>query len=424
MGRDVAQLDLRTLFAPVSSEKNIGLAVSGGADSLGLMLLVHQWCQLCGVDVKITIYSVDHRLRNESADECRMVAGLAANLGFESRTLIWDGKKPKTGVQAAARVARYQLFAVAMEEDGVPVLLTGHHKQDQSETILMRLAHSSGISGLAGMREFSVVEGVKLFRPLLDISHESLMDLVVEAGFVPADDPSNRHEKYERVRWRKILPQLETLGIGQDVLARFSSRMGRADAALSEIAENIFTKNVKIDQFGVYALPLDSLELQPQEIAIRVIEQMIRCASGRDGAELGQLERLYSEVLSPGFSGCVLAGCKLEIWRQNLVVFREVSKISQGPTPLSRGEEIVWDQRFVLRNFGLNRAEISPASSLTRSEFEAFIQDGSSANMVAVCAAPLIRGSAGKVLVLGEISKDADISCRLLKCKSGTTKLG
>lgn len=424
MGRDVAQLDLRTLFAPVSSEKNIGLAVSGGADSLGLMLLVHQWCQLCGVDVKITIYSVDHRLRNESADECRMVAGLAANLGFESRTLIWGGKKPKTGVQAAARVARYQLFAVAMEEDGVPVLLTGHHKQDQSETILMRLAHSSGISGLAGMREFSVVEGVKLFRPLLDISHESLMDLVVEAGFVPADDPSNRHEKYERVRWRKILPQLETLGIGQDVLARFSSRMGRADAALSEIAENIFTKNVKIDQFGVYALPLDSLELQPQEIAIRVIEQMIRCASGRDGAELGQLERLYSEVLSPGFSGCVLAGCKLEIWRQNLVVFREVSKISQGPTPLSRGEEIVWDQRFVLRNFGLNRAEISPASSLTRSEFEAFIQDGSSANMVAVCAAPLIRGSAGKVLVLGEISKDADISCRLLKCKSGTTKLG
>ncbi len=424
MGQDVAHFDVRTLFAPVAHEKIIGLAVSGGADSLGLMLLVHQWHQLCDVNAQIVIYSVDHRLRTESADECHMVAGLAANMGFESRTLIWGGKKPETGVQAAARVARYQLLAEAMKTDGVQVLLTGHHKQDQSETILMRLAHSSGISGLTGMREFSLVEGVKLFRPLLDISRESLMALVAEAGYIPADDPSNGHEKYERVRWRKMLPQLETLGISQDVLARFSMRMGRANAALCEIAENIFARNVKIDQFGVYSFSLDLLEAQPEEISIRIIEHLIRCASGRNGAELAQLEKLYSEVLTPGFSGCVLAGCKLEIWQQNLVAFREVSKISHGLISLNGGEKAVWDQRFVIKNMGLSRLEIFPALSLTRSEFEAFAQDGTWAKMSAICAAPSIRDSGGDLLVLGEISKISDISCQLLKCETGTTKLG
>lgn len=421
MGMEVIQPDLHTLFAPVAHENNIGLAVSGGADSLGLMLLVHQWGQLHDVDTKITVYSVDHQLRKESVDECRLVAELATELGFETRTLTWQGIKPETGVQAGARIARYQLISKAMERDGVQVLLTGHHKQDQSETILMRLAHSSGISGLAGIRDFSTVEGVKLFRPLLNISREQLKAMVVEAGYVPVHDPSNSHEKYERVRWRKILPQLETLGMNGDVLTRFALRMGRADTALSKIAQGIFIKSVTVDQFGVYSFPLALFKNQPDEIAIRIIECLVRCASGNNGGELSQFEKLHSEVLGLSFNGRVIAGCKLEIWRDNLVVFREAGKISGERVLLGAKEEIVWDQRFVLTNNGPDRVEIASAKSLTRSEFESFVKMNSSVKMSAVQAAPLIRDSEGKLILLGEISKTMEISSQLIFCKSKIT---
>ncbi|MEO6014711.1 MAG: tRNA lysidine(34) synthetase TilS, partial [Devosia sp.] len=205
-------LDLEALFAPLEGYDKLGLAVSGGPDSLALMLMLAKWAR-GPLAPQLFVYTVDHGLRPEAAAEAAMVVREAEALGLPARALRWEGDKPSSGVQAAARTARYRLMAEAMEDDGVAILVTAHHLADQAETVLMRLAHGSGIEGLRGMDALSLVEGCEVYRPLLGLRPEVLREVVSDAGLAPANDPSNSDEDYERVRWRVMLPALEALGL-------------------------------------------------------------------------------------------------------------------------------------------------------------------------------------------------------------------
>ena len=213
---------LAALFAPVAGEKVVGLAVSGGADSLGLMLLARAWAGSLTPAPQLVVYSVDHGLRPEAQGEVAMVMAAAASLGLRARPLSWSGPKPQSGLQEAARRARYRLIAEAMRLDGASVLLTAHHLEDQAETVLMRLAHGSGVEGLQGMRPMSTVEGVRVFRPLLAVWPEVLRPIVTSSGLVPAEDPSNGDTHYERVRWRQAMPMLAELGLDAEALSLFA----------------------------------------------------------------------------------------------------------------------------------------------------------------------------------------------------------
>src|SRR5690606_8066764 len=145
------------LFAPFGEFRRVALAVSGGPDSLALLILAHRFALLIGGQSRFVVYSVDHGLRPEAAEEVAFVVAEARQRGFEARGLRWDGDKPSTGVQAAARLARYRLLAEAMRRDGADVLVTAHHLADQAETVMMRLAHGSGIEGLRGMDRFAEI---------------------------------------------------------------------------------------------------------------------------------------------------------------------------------------------------------------------------------------------------------------------------
>src|SRR5690606_27510643 len=162
-------------------------------------------------------------------DEAEMVVREAERLGLAARLLTWSGEKPRAGKQQAARTARYRLIGDAMRADGVRLLLTAHHRRDQAETLLMRLAHGSGVSGLGAMRRFSRVEDVDVFRPLLDISPDALAALVADAGLSPAIDPSNADPAYERTRWRNALGPLDKLGLTEAELSRTAHRLQRID---------------------------------------------------------------------------------------------------------------------------------------------------------------------------------------------------
>src|SRR5690606_33062367 len=131
---------------------------------------------------RLIVYSLDHGLRPEAAAEVEMVLREAGRLGLAARGLAWTGDKPAAGLQEAARQARYRLIGEAMAGDGATLLLTAHHRADQAETVLMRLAHGSGIEGLKGMTTLSLVEGVPVFRPLLDVEPATLAALVADAG--------------------------------------------------------------------------------------------------------------------------------------------------------------------------------------------------------------------------------------------------
>jgi tRNA(Ile)-lysidine synthase len=228
---------LNGLFAAVAGEAAIGLAVSGGADSLALMVLAQRWASGQAGAPQIFVYSVDHGLRPEAAGEVAMAIAAAAKLGLSARGLAWSDAKPATGVQEAARIARYRLMGAAMAEDGARVLLTAHHLQDQAETVLMRMAHGSGLEGLRGMAVMADVEGVCVHRPLLGLDPKLLRAVVDEAGLVPVEDPSNADPHYERVRWRQVMPQLAALGLDAGMVAQLADRIGEADAAIAQIAD-------------------------------------------------------------------------------------------------------------------------------------------------------------------------------------------
>jgi tRNA(Ile)-lysidine synthase len=289
-------LDLNVLFAPVAGAKKLGLAVSGGPDSLALMSLAREWAGDAGKP-QLIVYSVDHQLRTEAADEVAMVLREARTLGLEARGLRWEGEKPETGIQAAARKARYSLMAAAMATDGAELLLTAHHLGDQAETVLMRFAHGSGVEGLRGMDKFATVAGCRIFRPLLSLEPGELAIIATEAGLTPAFDPSNRDRHYERVRWRQIMPQLEELGLDLRRVGQFAQRMADADALIAADAERAFVTLVHVGQ-GDAELPHAGLAALSRVVAVRLLGRVLGLVGGdKKPHALGVLETLHAKLI-------------------------------------------------------------------------------------------------------------------------------
>ncbi len=285
-------IDPDTLFAPLRGAKAIGLAVSGGGDSLALMLLAARWRAADPSAPPLFVYSVDHALRPEAAGEVRFVLAEAAKLGLPARALRWEGDKPATGVSEAARSARYRLIGEAMRRDGADLLATAHHLDDQAETVLMRLAHGSGLAGLRGMAPFAEVEGVAVVRPLLALSRAELGAVVAEAGLRPVADPSNDDPHYERVRWRQALPQLAALGLDAGRLALFAARAGAAHEAIAAQAAEAIARHA-VPLADGFAMPARRLAELPRAVLVEVLARLLEQVGGASKRrQLAQIELL------------------------------------------------------------------------------------------------------------------------------------
>ena len=311
------------LFASLAGYDKLGLAVSGGPDSLALMLMAAKWWRPGRPE--LFVYTVDHGLRPEAAAEAAMVVREAEALGLPARSLRWEGEKPSTGVQAAARVARYRLMADAMERDGVAILATAHHLGDQAETVLMRLAHGSGIDGLRGMDALSLVEGCEVVRPLLGVRPEVLREVVSEAGLAPAHDPSNTDENYERVRWRLMLPALEALGLTLERLGTFARRMDEASVLIHSEAETIYPEVVTPLSGTSTELHAFRFSIQNPAVAANILGSVLELVSGdRRSPPLGPVELLARRLqqLTP-LKGITLHGCLVSSDGETILVKKE-----------------------------------------------------------------------------------------------------
>ncbi|MHB1110763.1 MAG: tRNA lysidine(34) synthetase TilS [Devosia sp.] len=304
-------IDADALFAPLDDYRRLGLAVSGGPDSLALLLLAHRFAEGTGTRDRFVVYAVDHGLRPEAAGEVAFVVREAERLGFKARALRWEGVKPATGIQEAARLARYRLIAEAMAEDGAQVLLTAHHLGDQAETILMRMAHGSGLEGLRGMDYFSEIGDLKIIRPLLGVDPADLRAVVDAAGIVPVADPSNSDIDYERVRWRRAMPMLAALGLDAKRLARFAERMRDADRALESLTSRAFAEVSVSDTLKTALIDRALLMSLPRAVAARVIGRALdRVGDGKKPHALAAVEaltdRLILERVRATLHGCVI----------------------------------------------------------------------------------------------------------------------
>ena len=304
------------------------LAVSGGPDSTALMFLAARWRARRKSGPKLLAVTVDHKLRPSSAREAAEVSRVAARLGVEHRVRRWTGPKPKSGIQEAAREARYRLLAETARREHADHILTAHTREDQAETILFRLARGSGITGLAGMARTSRLGHITLMRPLLDFPKARLV-ATLEAADVPfLEDPSNADPRFARTRLRELAVALAREGLDAERLATLGRRIARAEAALSRATEQAvadLSRNDSTDRAGT-VMDRRGLAALPTEIALRVLGRALARMGAEGRVQLGKLEKLLDAVLEAAQNGIrlrrTLAGAMITVDGERVVVER------------------------------------------------------------------------------------------------------
>ncbi|MBB3809050.1 tRNA lysidine(34) synthetase TilS [Pseudochelatococcus contaminans] len=302
----IADSEIEELFALLADAPKLVLAVSGGPDSVALMLLAARWSALRGTPA-VVVASVDHGLRPSAAGEARAVVALAQWLGFEGRVLTWQGNKPRSGIQEAARAARYRLLADAAYADGASHVVTAHHRDDQAETVLMRLSGGSGIGGLSAMRPVAEMPEtrIRLARPLLGLPKRRLIAITDEAGVQVVDDPANRDPRFARARLRGHEAERSVLGLTPERLTRLAARAARAEDALSTIAAGHYSTLVQDDR-GHLTVSSDVWR-EPEEIVLRVLALALMQVTGVNRpVALERLERLGGEMHAARRAGAAL----------------------------------------------------------------------------------------------------------------------
>jgi tRNA(Ile)-lysidine synthase len=346
----LSPVDARELFAPFVKEKSIVIAVSGGPDSTALLWLAARWRASRKVGPHIVAVTIDHSLRAESAGEAKAVKRLAHELGVPHRTLRWIGAKPKTGLQEAARDARYALLAKAAAKAGARYVMTAHTLDDQAETVLLRLLRGSGLSGLQAMTAMAPYPNqpdLVLSRPLLAIPKARLIATLTKAGISFADDPSNRDPRHTRVRLRALMPVLVEEGLTARRIALLAARLQRAEAALrSAVAEASDRVSLTPNGTGSGSLRIvfDRGRFQhlPAEIGLRLLGQAVAEVGNEGAVELGKLETLF-EALRPGGSlRRTLAGAMISLKPAEIVIerapARQPQRAARGSPALTTGK--------------------------------------------------------------------------------------
>ncbi|MFL5260472.1 MAG: tRNA lysidine(34) synthetase TilS [Hyphomicrobiales bacterium] len=375
-GSDFSLSEITRLFEPVAGEASLALAVSGGSDSTALMHLAHRWGATRDSPPRLTVLTVDHGLRAESAAEAATVARWAKELGLRHATLQWTGAKPWTGLQALAREARYRLMTGWCAEHGVKTLILAHTIDDQAETVLMRLKRGAGVEGLGGMEPVSERDGVVLFRPLLGERRERLRDLLRSIRRSWIDDPSNEDEKFERIGMRRALAEA---GIAAESLALTARRARRAFDAILDASRTFLEASVIHHEEGYGEIARDRWLAAPAEIKLRAVSSLVSRYGDRSFTPLSQLEML-AEWLDFGEGRArTLGGCRIERSKSSVRFGREPGRIDPSPVPVS--ERLKWDGRFDIvvhgRSTGLAVIPAGVARDLKRRPaLPAFVQAG------------------------------------------------
>jgi tRNA(Ile)-lysidine synthase len=293
----VSAAEAKQLFADFKPVPAIVLAVSGGPDSVAMMVLAARWRGSLRQGPKLIAVTVDHGLRREAVAEARVVKALARSMGIEHHTLRWRGAKPKTGLPSAARDARYKLLAQLARRYGTVHVLTAHTRDDQAETVLMRISRGSGLAGLAAMARRSERYGVTLARPFLDLPKSRLVATLDKAGIAFATDPTNHDTAFTRPRLRALMPALAEEGCDARNLVRLATRLARANAALEVVANAAERALVEFDPVSLRSqVNAEMFFTAPEEIRLRVLTRAVDRAGHEGTAELGKTEALLAAL--------------------------------------------------------------------------------------------------------------------------------
>jgi tRNA(Ile)-lysidine synthase len=290
--------------------KTIAVAVSGGADSMALSLLMHEWAHPLGKSV--IGLTVDHQLRSNSTQEATQVNDWFKLHSIEHHILTWETPPslPLNGLQTKARKARYHLLEEWCKNANVDALMTAHHAQDQLETFLMRLSKGSGLTGLCSIQSIIKTNWGHLCRPLLKISPEQLKETLVRFNQPFIQDPSNENTDFTRVRWRNLLPLLAPEGLDSKALQLTIERLQSAENLLEEQTNTALTNCVALLDDANATLDWISFLKLPSEIGKRILLKVTALIGNQNyPCRYKVITGLYTALLKTDFKGATAGGC-------------------------------------------------------------------------------------------------------------------
>lgn len=347
---------------------DIGLAVSGGGDSMALLYLAHNWTHTYGV--RLWVVTVDHGLRPESAREADMVAQECAALGWPHTTVRWHWNGAGN-VQAAARHARLSLIDRWRGE--LRHVLFAHTQDDQAETVLMRLMRGSGVDGLSGMSRarkvaphavdvpvlssdqmtgdapsrHNVKPGYQVLRPCLDMERAELRHYLTVLKGRWVDDPTNDNRDYDRVRVRHLLTLFRDEGLSSEVLSNTARRMARARAGLTARLVDAVRALLSDAPLGQLRVDRDGFAALDDETRMRLLAAGLRYVTASEyRPRAASTEALLDQILSG--AGGTLHGAEVLVEKAHIRISREPAAIADQVQPLNT----LWDDQWLFSDLG------------------------------------------------------------------------
>ena len=332
-------------LGPFEPAPAVAAAVSGGPDSLALALLAAPWAAMRGGSLVALV--VDHGLNDGSAAAADRALSRLAGRGIAGVKLRWQGPPPKTGIQAAARAARYRLLGEWCAANGVLHLLTGHHREDQAETLLLRLAAGSGPDGLAAMPPIQETAWGRILRPLLGVERSRLRATLAALGQGWFEDPANADPAFARARLRRSARALAREGMTEARLAATAGRLGEAREVLEGETAILLARAVSLFPAGFARLDRAALAAAPVDLSRRALERVLLCVGGgRYAPRRARLAPLLDALRGSGaLAPRTLGGCIVRPAGDSVLVAREAAAIRET-APVVAGAETLWDGRF------------------------------------------------------------------------------
>ncbi len=396
----------------------LAIGVSGGSDSLALLRLLHDWQQRSRWPGRFLVLTVDHGLRDESAQEAEFVGDLCLKIGVDHRTLRWTAAKPTSNLQDEARKARFRLFAEAMSEANAEALVLAHHQDDQVETFLDRLTRGSGVYGLGAMRadERSGPQGLRLLRPLLDVPKSQLQATLQQMGQGWCEDPSNDSKDYKRVRLRHLAAELAAEGLDVERLIETAGRLRRAADAINAWVGQVLQNNVEEHPAGPFALRCEQYSALPEEVRLRLVSRLILRVTGTAyPPRLAKLEALDLALCTDEDVRLTLGGAQIVRFGDRFCFWKEAGRRLPETTNLCLQGSLVWDDRFRISTVRGEKVEegmmIGPLASAPAADVDFAFPEDMPKDAFATC--PAIWRREKLLLVPGLFHSDPEIEASI-----------
>jgi tRNA(Ile)-lysidine synthase len=306
----------------ISINENFIVAVSGGPDSLALAFLSKIYS--IQKNLKAKFYIIDHKLRSESTNEAKYVKKILNKFQINAQILYWQGIKPKSNIQSAARTKRFELLISECKKLGVTYMLLGHHQEDLIENFFIRILRGSGLKGLISLSKKTKLQNLTILRPLINQKKEDLVFISKKVFDFYVKDPTNNDEKFQRVRIRKLLNGLKNDGLDQKKFIKTIENLKKSN----DVVNYYVTKNLENNSFfshkKKHLILNDKFFKQPYEVVFRSLSDSLNFVSKKYYSVRGKkIDKIIKEIQKSSFSKSTLGSCLIEKVNQTVIISKE-----------------------------------------------------------------------------------------------------